>query len=222
VKADEGWTNATPTCHEFTIDGSGSIELTFDFYNYKMLRISDTSDNRCELSSFDVVFTPSNDGSELYKLSSTNPGSFYYNVVKYGTAGTSGKIEVALSRDQENADFDSPNFILHHTYIGSTPVIDIHVYAARQDTSAYGSEWVPDWSTDITNLFDIVPTADGKNVTISGDIPDTGMVFATVHIDYQIDGSLTWDQVQMFDDFEYTFSATAYFSIQGVRFTLRI
>jgi hypothetical protein len=222
VKADEGWTNATPTCHEFTIDGSGSIELTFDFYNYKMLRISDTSDNRCELSSFDVVFTPSNDGSELYKLSSTNPGSFYYNVVKYGTAGTSGKIEVALPRDQENADFDSPNFILHHTYIGSTPVIDVHVYAARQDTSACGSEWVPDWSTDITNLFDIVPTADGKNVTISGDIPDTGMVFATVHIDYQIDGSLTWDQVQMFDDFEYTFSATAYFSIQGVRFSLRI
>jgi len=214
VKSDEGWANVTPTCHEFTIDGSGAVELTFDFYNHKMLRISDTSDERRELSSFAVVFTPSGNDPGMYKLSSTNPGSFYYNVVKYGTAGTHGRVEVCLPPDQENAEFDSPNFILHHTYIGSTPLIDVHVYAAR---ASYGSEWVPDWSTDITSLFDIIPTADGKNVTISGDMPDTGMVFATVHIDFQISDSLTLDQVPMFDGFEYTFSATGYFSIQGVR-----
>jgi hypothetical protein len=42
----------------------------------------------------------------------------------------------------------------------------------------------------------------------------------TIHIDYQISTSLTWEQVQMFTDpsdpFEYTFSDTVYFSIQGV------
>ena len=152
-------------------------------------------------------------------MSSTNPGSFYTNVVKYGTPGENGSIVVDLPPDQENADFDSPNFILHHTYIGSTPVVDVHVYGGRL-TSPCGSEMVPDWSKDITGLFDIIPTPDGKHVTVEGNIPDTGEIFVTVHIDFRIDASLTWEQVQMFSDFEYTFGDTAYFSAQGV--TIRV
>jgi hypothetical protein len=219
TKDDEGWANATAACYDFTVDDSNGDDHTFDFYNYKMLRLTDTSEDRCELSSFHPVFTPSSEDPEKYKLSSTNPGSFYTNVVKFGEAGKPVRIEIYLPPDQENADFDSPNFILHHTYIGSTPVVDVHVYAGRLDpsASACGSEWVPDWSMDITNLFVITPGSDGKNVTVEGIMPDTGEVFVTVHIDYQITASLTWDQVQMFSDFEYTFSDMVYFSAQGVR-----
>ena len=219
TKDNEGWANATPACYEFIVDDTNGDDYTFDFYNYKMLRITDTSEDRCELSSFHPVFTPSNDGAGMYKLSSTNPGSFYTNVVKFGEAAKPVRIEIYLPPDQENADFDSPNFILHHTYIGSTPVVDVHVYAGRLDPSmsACGSEWVPDWSMDITNQFDITPAPDGKNATVEGIMPETGEVFVTVHIDYQISTSLTWDQVEMFNDFEYTFSDTVYFSIQGVR-----
>jgi hypothetical protein len=213
AKTDEGWANATPTSYQFTIDDNNGGDHTFDFYNYEMLEISDTSDSRRELSSFNVVFTPTNDGSGMYKLSSTNPGSFYYNALKYGTAGKSVRIEVGLPRDQENADYDSPNFILHHTEIGSTSVVDIHVYEAL---NLAAGDWVPDWSTDVTDMFNITPTADGKNVTITGNIPDTGVVLVTVHVDYQISASLTWEQVQTFSDFEYTFSTTVYASIQGV------
>ena len=219
AKTDKGWANATPTCHEFTVNGNNGVDHTFDFYNYKMLRLTDTSENRCELSSFHPVFSPSNDGLGMYKLSSTNPGSFYTNVVKYGTPGENGSIVIDLPPDQENADFDSPNFILHHTYIGSTSVVDVHVYGGRL-TSPCGSEMVPDWSKDITGLFDIIPTPDGKHVTVEGNIPDTGEIFVTVHIDFRIDASLTWEQVQMFSDFEYTFGDTAYFSAQGV--TIRV
>jgi len=228
AKDDEGWANATPTCYEFTVDGSNGRDFTFDFYNYKMLRITDTSEFRCELPYFEVVFTPSNEesptGEPLYKLSSTNPGSFYTNVVKYGEPNSDLKIEIRLPRDQENADYDSPNFVVHHTYIGSTPIVDVHVYAGRQqDASPCGSEFVPDWETDITNLFDISVTADGKNVTIIGEMPETGEVFATVHIDYQISASLTWNQVQtLIDEFVYTFSDTVYFSIQGVTMSLGV
>jgi len=217
AKTYEGWANATPTCYEFTVDGNNGGDLTFDFYNYKMLRISDTSDLRCELSSFDVVFTPSNEDPDMYKLSSTNPGSFYYNTIKYGTAGTSVRIEVDLSQDQENACFDSPNFVLHHAYIGSTPVLDVHVYAGRLDPSG----WVPDWDEDITHLFDIT-APDEKHVTVEGIMPETGEVFVTVHIDYKISGSLTWDEVQAFSNFEYTFSVRVYFSMQGVHWKVPI
>lgn len=221
LKHDEGWANATPTCYKFTVDGNNGGDLTFDFYNYKMIPthgLTDTSDYRCELSWFDVVFTPSNEGPDRYKLSSTNPGSFYFNVVKYGTAGTDVRIEVSLPLDQANKEYDSPNFILHHTDIGSTPVLDVHVYAGRQgkEASLCSSEWIPKWETDITDIFDITPTEDGKHVTVEGTMPDTGEVFVTVHIDYQISGSLTWDQVQSFYDFEYAFRAEVYYSMIGV------
>lgn len=222
AKYDEGWANATPTYYEFTVDGNNGVDYTFDFYNYKMLRISDTSDYRCELSSFDVVFTSSNDGSDTYKLSSTNPGSFYYNVVKYGTPETPVRIEIELPPNGANADFDSPNFILHHTYIGSTPVVDVHVYAGRNESLGV---WVPDWSKDITNDFNINVT-DIKHVTVEGFMPEIAEVFVTVHIDYQINASLTLEQVRMFTDpldpFEYTFRATVYFSWQGVKIDLPI
>jgi len=218
-KSDDGWAPHGPTCYEFTAE-SGA-DRSFDFFNYKMLRITDTSDFRYELPSFDVVFTPSNDGSGMYKLSSTNPGSFYTNVVKYGEAGKPVRIEVSLPPDQENAAYDSPNFILHHTYVGSTSVVDVHVYGGRQ-ASPSGDSWVPDWSTDVTSLFSITATADGKNVTVLGDMPSTGLVFVTVHIDYQISASLTWDQVQMFSDLKYTFSVQVYFSIFGVRKTIGV
>jgi len=218
-KTEEGWAPHGPTCYEFTVDETNGGDRTFDFYNYKMLRITDTSDSRYELSSFNLVFTPSNDGSELYKLSSTNPGSFYYNALKYGEADSPVRVEVALPPDQENADYDSPNFILHHTYIGSTPIVDVHVYGGML-TSPLSGQWVPDWSKDFTNLFTITPTADGKHVTVEGNMPNTGMVFVTVHIDYQISASLTWDEVQSFNNFEYTFGTTVYFSSVGVHYKI--
>lgn len=213
VESDEGWGPFGPTFYEFTVDSNNGVDYTFDFYNYMMLDITDTSDDRNQLSSFAVVFTPSNDGDGMYKFSSTNPGSFYTNVAKYGEAGKSIRIEVDLPPDKENAEFDSPNFILHHTEIGSTPVLDVHVYGARQESLG---EWVPDWATDVTNLFSISATEDGKHVTVSGDMPSTGFILVTVHIDYQISGSLTWEQVQSFSGFGYTFSATVYHSIHGV------
>jgi len=225
-KTDEGWApyrpsadpETDPTYYEFTVDGTNGGDRTFDFYNYKMLRISDTSEGRYEISSFHPVFTPCNDGSGLYKLSSTNPGSFYDNVLKYGHADNPVRVEINLPKDQENADYDSPNFILHHTYIGSTSEVDVHVYAGML-TSPISGQWVPDWSKDVTGLFTITATADGKNITVTGDMPSTGVLLVTVHIDYQISASLTWEQVASFytKPFEYIFSDTVYFSKLGVR-----
>jgi len=211
-KSGEGWAPYGPTFYQFTINANNGGDLTFDFYNYKMLQITDTSDSRLELSSFDVVFTPSNQDPGKYKLSSTNPGSFYTNVVVYEEAGKDVTIKIGLPPDGENDAFDSPNFILHHTYIGSTPIVDVHVYAGRLDSSG----WVPDWWNDVTNQFDITVASDGKHVAVEGVVPESGVVFVTVHIDYQISAALSWEQVQMFSDFEYTFSVDVYASIFGI------
>jgi len=215
TRTDDGWAPHGPTFYQFNTADSNGSDQTFDFYNYKMLVLTDTSDSRYELSTFHPVFTPIQDGSGLYKLSSTNPGSFYTNAFKYGTAGNPVRVEISLPPDQENAPYDSPNFILHHTTIGATSTVDVHVYSGRQ-ISVNGSEWVPDWSKDVTNQFSITPSVDGKHVSINGTMPESGMVLVTVHIDYQIEASLTWEQVQSFNNFTYTFATEVYHSIIGV------
>ncbi len=214
-KTDEGWAPYGPTCYEFTIDEENGSDHTFDFYNYKMLGPTDSSDNRLELPSFDVVFTPSDDGSGKYKLSSTNPGSFYLNIAKYGEAYTPVRLEVDLPTDGDNAYYDSPNFLLHHTYKGNSSLVDIHVYEGKL-VSSNDRDWIPDWSTDVTHLFNITASVDGKHAAISGNMTHTGLIFVTVHMDYQIIASLSWEQVQTFNDFKYTFSVQVYASIFGV------
>jgi len=184
-------------------------------YARETLGLTDTSDNRCELSSFRVVFTPCNDGSGLYKLSSTNPGSFYYNVLKFGEAGNDVVITVSLPPDGANDEaIDSPNFVFHHSYIGSTPVVDFHVYAGRL-SSPCGSQFVPDPGSDITNQFNM-DVQDDKNAIISGQMPDSEELLVTVHIDYLISASLTWSEVQSFNDFTYILGAWVEFSGFGV------
>jgi hypothetical protein len=214
AKSDEGWANATPTCYTFTVDGSNGDDLTYDFYNYKMLRLTDTSDNRCELWNITAVFTPSNEGEGLYKLSSTNPGSFYINVVKYGTPGLPVAIEINLPPDQANEPYDSPNFILHHAYIGSSPEVDVHVYAGRVESPC--SDMAPDFSQDVTSSFTITDI-NAKYVALEGLMPETGELLVTVHIAFNLTASLTEAQVQhLLETFRYQFGDIVYMSIQGV------
>jgi len=203
----EGWTSGTQTWYEF--EAEIGVDQNLDFYNYKMMHLSNLQDT--EIPSFKIVFTPSNDGSGMYKLSSTNPGSFIFHVVTYGTPGEPVNMEITLPPDKATRDYDSPNFILHHEYIGSTPIIDVHVYKRLDGLPI----------EDITELFDITALSE-KNVRILGNMPvDSESILVTVHIDYQISASLTWEEVQSFSDFKYTFSVMVYGSIFGGRMELK-
>lgn len=205
----EGWGSGTETWYEF--EAESGVDQNLDFYNYKMMQITNLQDT--EIQSFNIVFTPSNDGPGLYKVSSTNPGSFQFHTVIYGTPGGPVNVEIILPPDQANGKvYDSPNFILHHEFIGSTSMIDLHVYK-RQDGLM---------TEDITGLFTITALNE-KSVSIQGDMPnDCESIFVTVHIDYQISASLTLEEVQTFSAFKYTFTSMVYGSIFGGRKTIRV
>lgn len=187
----EGWSSNSLTWHEFEANGT---DQTFDFYNYEILQMTNLRDE--ELQTFDVVFTSSKDG-EGYKLSSTNRGSFFLKIVKLGRPGSFVNMTIFLPDDKANAEYDSPNFILHHVIRGSTSEVDLHVYKGNVEKN----------TAEITSSFTIVPSPDGKSVTISGYIPDdSDSVLVKVHIDYQISGSLSEEEVQSFNNFTYTFT----------------
>jgi hypothetical protein len=182
--------------YELTVDSA--FDQTLDFFN------DVTYMTGLDTGLFTVIFTPSNDGTDTYKLSSTNPGSFHFNVEETGVSGSPACINITLPPAEANAPYDSPNFLLHHTYIGGILVVDIHVYDGG--------------TADITDSFTISSSADGKLATVCGTMPDSGSIVVTAHIDYQISGSLTSDEAQSFSatPFTYTFTVTMNARIFGV------
>jgi hypothetical protein len=108
---------------------------------------------------FRLIFTPfiTDDGD--YKLSASNPGQFYYNIFYLGTPTTAYSIDITIPEMFETQ--------------GAMP---IHVYS---QVDVDGCSWVP--INEIASQGP--PTA--NPFTVSGTVPDTGLVYITVHVDFK-------------------------------------
>jgi len=186
-----------------------AVDQTFDFYNYAAYMTNLEPTIYPEIPTFDLVWTPSNEDDGLYKLSSTNPGSFHFDIESCGTVGDDVYMEIILPPFGANDELiNSPNFIFHHQYIGGTYVLDLHVYDAE-------------WNTDITSCFDIVEDPeDEKYAVITGTMPVSEIIIS-LHLDYQIAGSLTQPQIDQFVKFEYVITVLIHGSIRGVHSWVR-
>lgn len=186
----------------FEHKADSAVDQTFDFFNYAAYMTHELG-TWPEMPEFTIVWTPSNEGEGLYKQSSTNPGSFHFNIENLGASGSPVYMEVLLPPVGVNDELiDSPNFLFHHQYIGGTYVLDLQVYDAASNT-------------DITQGFTIVEVNE-KTATITGSMPDSGRIIVTLHLDFQIWGELTESQVRSFSDFEYMITVLIHGSIRGV------
>lgn len=198
-----GWDFDSEVWYEFIADGT---DQTCDFYDYKMIEMTNLKD--VEIQRFDIIFTPSKEDPSLYKFSSTNPGSFFIKVVKIGDPGTPVNMEIILPDFNANSEFDSPNFQLHHIIRGKTSYVDVKIYKGSLESK----------TAEITDLFNITASADGKNLIILGKIPqDADAILVKVHVDYQIDGLLSEWQVDSIQDYRYDFIVKIYGSVHGGR-----
>ncbi|MFX0200112.1 MAG: LamG-like jellyroll fold domain-containing protein, partial [Candidatus Hodarchaeota archaeon] len=116
---------------------------------------------------FRLIFTPNpkDPSHSTYKLTASNPGQFYYNIFYVGDPGeVSLKINIPYPFETQ----------------GANPV---HVYSSV-DISIDGC-YIP--SIEITGEFDFVMNAlsnDGLELFISGNVPDSGLAYITIHLDY--------------------------------------
>jgi hypothetical protein len=187
-----GWQQtypAVPGTHEVPIQ-SGSTSNDNDFGNWHMQSwLTDTSDSRYQVSQFRIVFTPCVTSTGLqYKISSTNPGGFYYNVL-YLTAS-----------DPTDVHFDlGANFVTK----GSMPV---HVYI-WDDSIANGGDGNGKVYTDAgtINWAELTDVTDGKanweverpdlhvgDYTVSG-VPAGKCVLVTIHCTFSLKGTCVPD-----------------------------
>ena len=193
----------------FEHQAESAVDQTFDFYNYAAYMSNLQMATYPEIPTFDIIWTPSNEDDGLYKQSSTNPGSFHFNIESCGVPGSPAFIEILLPPFGVNDELiDSPNFLFHHQYKGNTYVLDLHVYDA-------------DSGAEITANFTIVEI-DEKNAIVTGSMPDSGEIILSLHLDYQVDGSLTPLQIEQFNSFGYVFTVLIHGSIRGVHSTVSV
>jgi hypothetical protein len=114
---------------------------------------------------FKLIFTPDvPDNPSGYKLTASNPGQFYYNILYYTALPTELTFTI------------TPPYLF--VTQGAMPV---HVY------SSLTAGLIP--GTDVTSQFDIEWSADGKTVTVTSKGAYSGFVYITVHLDYRLKGS---------------------------------
>ena len=172
----------------FAVGGPNSITG-----NYRSLPLSRLTAGGC---SFDIdndragqqyrqIFTQNS--TATYKLTATNPGQFFYNVFYPATPGTSFSLDIKVPYP----------FVTQ----GAVPV---HVQASVSKTTIDGKECFVG-SQDVTSSFtitaagslspsgaSIIKLADYSSqafgsvvtVTVSGQVPASGLAFITIHLDY--------------------------------------
>ncbi|MEM2294046.1 MAG: hypothetical protein QXX41_12295 [Nitrososphaerota archaeon] len=123
-------------------------------------------DSAKEGQQFRLIFTQDPTNPSTYKLTASNPGQFYYNVFYIRTSGDSVSLTIKIPYP----------FVTQ----GAVP---IHVYS---DVDIVGGCFIP--SGDITGSFSINPKIitleDYVEITVNGPVPESGLVYVTIHLDY--------------------------------------
>lgn len=202
------WWERTTDDYTFTVSSGEAV--TYNFGNWLGPSEITTSGlcwfdkDEAEGRQFRVIFTPDvNDNPNLYKVSATNPGQFYYNIFFSGSL-TTEIFEITLPEDFETQ--------------GANP---IHVYNSL-NTGPFGC-LVP--GEDITDQFEI--TLNGNLIGVDPIDPYNGFLYITVHCDYELkqtggyephlyqDNYGIWradaareDVIEIFDLTDYTFSVS--------------
>ncbi|TLN17436.1 hypothetical protein FDZ71_06245, partial [bacterium] len=113
-----GWAHTTASSVDLVVKSGDNPSMVWfgnrqeGYRNIAKGWLSDTSEQRIEVTDFNIVFTSSK-GS--YKISSTNPGGFYFNVM-YQTGADPTTISYALANNG-NGDFVTKGSMPVHAYI---------------------------------------------------------------------------------------------------------
>jgi hypothetical protein len=203
-----GWELTSKTCVSSNGDTEtpGSISLqagetvTCTFRNTKeAIFITDTQwcpfdiDPDTPGAQFRKIFTPDHLNHPYAKLNASNPGQFYDNVFLGGTPGDAEILTMTVPYPWATQGANAIQ--IHDTYTTTTingktcfvPGPDIsnafEIHTAGGTESSSGRE--------IILLSDYAPQAYGTNttVTVSGNIPATGLIYATIHLDYGLKGT---------------------------------
>ena len=165
---------------------------------------------------FRLIFTPSNNGNGgMYKLASTNPGQFYYNVFYLGTPGEPYTVHIQIPYPfitngampiHVYNDFDiTTNGCTKYWQIGA--VTDFMTGGNTSTITSAGQHGI-----SLSDYGAAPKIGSWVELTVTGTVPDTGLVYVTVHLEFGLkhtasygasDKTATPDAYYLGDDGDY-------------------
>lgn len=117
---------------------------------------------------FNLIFTQDPTNVSVYKITSTNPGQFYYNVYYYAAAATTLTINIPAP------------FVTH----GAMPV---HFYdGVTQNSGCYTN------GNLLGSQASLITGVNGGTITVQ--VPAGATYFVTIHLDYGLKGTTGWNK----------------------------
>jgi hypothetical protein len=138
-----------------------------------------TNSSLCDFGDkFNLIFTPNfSQGANMYKLSDSNPGQFYYNAFYTGTPGTDHTFTINVPYP-----FVTQGANPLHVYSGVS--VELH-----DGTFCFDPEGeIGSIGRDAT--FTLNPK--GNSATVKVTVPDTGFVYVNLHLDYGLEKTDNW------------------------------
>jgi hypothetical protein len=191
----DGWTFTwtRPGLDYNFISVSSGVDLeNYDFWNTIFITwMSDTSDEppaRVPVTDFKIVFTPDLKEGIFYKISATNPGGFYFNII------------CPAASVYETLYYTLP---VEFVTKGAKP---IHAYI-WEDSDPYNN--LVDYWYELEDISKNM-TVDyvNRNITLSGVDPDHLVLF-TIHVTFDLKGTggYEYGEATAFNGINYTFKA---------------
>lgn len=138
---------------------------------------------------FRLIFTPNPTSPATYELTASNPGQFYYNAFFAGTPSSTVRLTVKVPypfvtqgavpiQVYSSVGFSGPCFVPMNNM---TP--GFAITAGRTLTPSGAAQIVlTDYSSQASGSF--------VTVTITGQVPASGLVYVTIHLNYGLKGSI--------------------------------
>jgi Mg-chelatase subunit ChlD len=142
--------------------------------------ISDSNFCLLDNNVFRVVITPK---KPAYKISSTNPGQFYLNII---VPYSGGRVNIT--------SVIPPDFRVKNGQRG------VHIYSSALSYQCSGATWRPDYGSDITSMFTISVEKLGETggfreqhpmrvvVLNSTELSGISEIYVTIHLEYALRG----------------------------------
>ncbi|MFZ9753028.1 MAG: hypothetical protein ACO3B3_05685, partial [Cyanobium sp.] len=163
-------------------DAANYFGIIPGFVTNSSLCTFDTNSN-VDGKQFNLIFTPDFSlASNNYKLSSSNPGQFYYNVFDHGTAGKTKTFTLEIPKE-----FVTQGAVPVHAYS------DVHIDQAGSMTCLTpGTEIASFKLTDLT----ITDNDNDGNSEYNFDakVPESGFVYVNMHLDYGLEKQTGWSK----------------------------
>jgi hypothetical protein len=160
--------------------------------NYRLLPFSQvTSSSLCYFDvddqtpgqQFRLIFTQ-DVSNPPYKLTASNPGQFYYNVFYVGTPGTAVSLTISIpypfvTQGSVPIQVYGNVSIVNGCFVPSSPLTGFTITGPSKTSSGAAGISLDNYSGGLGSYV---------TITVSGVVPQSGLVYVTIHLDFGLKG----------------------------------